>query len=229
MPSTLTVTVWKYCVVCVGKTWSAAPNVLCPSTTLLLVPETSRNPNARCGLTGGWPASACKICVKTNSRSVRLKVTTAHSLKQSEFRKFRAAGAEATNGPPNNSAVRAAHLRRNHQRVVRTKAAARIRSEDPLVRSLADFRSRQKSLGLWSRCSGAGSNPGVPKKKRGPPTLQSTEGFLSPGPPQKMRRATAFKSLVLLRAFSRAEPLVSDCARATFGKHRSSDALQLWQ
>ena len=53
VPSTLTVTVWKYCVVCVGKVWSADPNVACPGTALLLVPATSRSPNAKCGLTGG--------------------------------------------------------------------------------------------------------------------------------------------------------------------------------
>src|SRR5262245_61344028 len=75
VPSTLTVTVWKYCVVAVGNAWSAEPNVPWSGTALLFVPDTSRRPNARCGLTGGWPASAIKICVRINSRSVVLNVT----------------------------------------------------------------------------------------------------------------------------------------------------------
>src|SRR5262245_26309242 len=77
VPSMLTVTVWKYWVVAVGNGWSAEPNVLCPGTALLFVPATSRSPNAKCGLRGGCPASACKICVRMNSRSLVLKVTTA--------------------------------------------------------------------------------------------------------------------------------------------------------
>src|SRR5262245_13515508 len=75
VPSTLTVTVWKYCVVAVGNGWSAEPSVLWPGTALLFVPATSRSPNAKCGLSGGCPASACSICVRINSRSLVLKVT----------------------------------------------------------------------------------------------------------------------------------------------------------
>ena len=59
--------------------WSGAPKVLVgppnPVCVLLSVPASSLRPNARCGLTGGCPASAISICRKMKSRSTRSKVT----------------------------------------------------------------------------------------------------------------------------------------------------------
>src|SRR6185503_938490 len=80
VPSMLMVTVRKRGSVTRGKVWSDAPKSSWPETRLLLVPATSRRPKARCTLTGGWPASAILICVRMNSRSVLLKVTTASPL-----------------------------------------------------------------------------------------------------------------------------------------------------